>query len=118
MCCSSLFSDFGSELIKESFFKLIKRIKERKLAVSLGYNEIDDENQFLKRMRSLLSEVGELRSSFNTFQRNTYNRIDTIIGKINSKQNDTALDKYLNNVLYQKLAQIRKENASLTNNIV
>ena len=88
------------------------------MAVSLGYNEISDESQFLKRMRGLLSEIGELRSTFNTFQRNTYNRIDTIVGKINSKKNDTALDKYLNNVLYKKLADIRKENSSLTNSIM
>ena len=69
-------------------------------------------------MRSLLEDIGDMRASFNTFKRNTFNRIDTIIGKINSKKGDTALDKYLNNVLYKKLADIKKENANLNNSIM
>ena len=59
-----------------------------------------------------------MRKRFGIFQRKTYNRIDRITGKINSKKNDTALDKYLNNVLYAKLAEIRKDNKSLTDSIV
>ena len=72
----------------------------------------------MQKMGRLLNEVGDMRKAFNLFQRNTYNRIDTIVGKISSKKNDTALDKYLNNVLYKKLADIRKENSDLTNSIV